>query len=88
MTSLNDDLAVVTQALKTQRDTLAVKIHLAKADVKDEWQALEQQWQQFNARSEVVIDEAKEVAEEVQEDLTELAQDLKDGYHRIKRLLS
>jgi hypothetical protein len=87
MTSLKTDLAKIVEELKTQRDVLAVKIHLAKADVKDEWQELEKKWQHFSARSEILQDEAKGVAEDVREDLSDLGEDLKEGYYRIKRLL-
>ncbi len=87
MTSLKDDLAVIVAELKTQRDILAVKIHLAKADVQDEWHELEKKWQHLAARSEQLKEEAKELAEDVQEDLAELGEDLKEGYQRIKRLL-
>ncbi len=87
MSLLKDDLAVIMEELKTQRDILAVKMHLAKADVKDEWQQLEKKWQHFCAENERLQEEAKDVAEDVQEDLSDLGRDLKEGYYRIKNLL-
>ena len=87
MTLLKDDLQAIIEELKTQRDILALKMHLAKADVKDEWQELEKKWQHFSARSEQIKHEVQETASDIGEDLKHLADDLKEGYSRIKRSL-
>ncbi len=87
MTQLKEDLNTIVDELKTQRDMLVLKVHLAKADVKDEWQELEKKWEQFSARSEQVKREIQGTAGDVGEDLKHLSEDLREGYSRIKRLL-
>ncbi len=87
MAQLKEDLNTVFEELKTQRDVLALKIHLAKADVKDEWQLLEKKWDHFSARSGQVKEEVKETADDVGEDLKYLTEDLREGYSRIIKLL-
>lgn len=87
MSSFQDDLKIIVEELKVQRDVLALKVHLAAADIKDEWEELEKKWKNFDAKSEQVKDEMDEAAEEVRDDLKELGNDIKDGYKRIKQLL-
>ena len=87
MAQLKEDLHTIIEELKTQRDMLALKMHLARADVKDEWQELEKKWQHFSARSDVIKQEVQDTASDIGEDLKHLAEDLKQGYARIKRSL-
>jgi hypothetical protein len=87
MNSFQDDLSVIAEELKSQRDVLALKMHLAAAEVKDEWTELEKKWENFDARSEHVKETLDETVDEVGDDLKELSNDLKDGYKRIRQLL-
>lgn len=87
MTQLNENLNTIIAALKTERDILAVKVHLAKAEIKDQWSDLEIKWERLNNRSEKVKEELQETSDEVAVDLQVLGQDIKDGYAQIKKLL-
>ena len=40
--------------LKTERDELRVRLHLAKAEVQQEWDKAEAQWAQFQVKSEAL----------------------------------
>ena len=42
---MNKDLNALWERLKTQRDELRLKAHLASAELKDEWEELEDKWQ-------------------------------------------
>ena len=68
------------EMLKRQRDELALKIHLGKAEARDEWERLEKRLAELKAQAEpvggVVSDTARSVADEI-----------KKGYERIRRLL-
>ena len=88
MSNFHDDMKVIGEELKEQRDVLALKVHLATADVKDEWEEMEKKWENFEARSEQIKEELDDAAYEVKEDLKELGSDLKDGYKRIRQLLT
>lgn len=88
MGELQYDMQVIVDELKTQRDILLLKMHLAKKEAKDEWEELEKKWQYFASRSEQVTEEVQDTAEDVLEDLKDLGEDLQEGYSRIKKLLS
>ena len=73
--------------LRTQRDELAVKLHLARADARDEWDVLEKKWEHVKARIGVVGREAGEVAEDVGEAMRGVVDELKKGYARLRTLV-
>ena len=72
--------------LHTQRDRLALKMHLARADVRDEWVALEKRWQHVKAKAEILGHEAGQVADDVGDALRDVLHELKKGYARLRAL--
>jgi archaellum component FlaC len=86
--ALQTDLRNLYDELRTQRDELVVKLHLARADARDEWEALEKKWQHVKARMEVVGREAGEVADDVGEAARGVLHELKKGYARLRTLVS
>ncbi|MBW2422105.1 MAG: hypothetical protein JRH19_26470 [Deltaproteobacteria bacterium] len=73
--------------LKQAREELQVKIHLAAADARDEWEQLEKKWEHFRSRAEVIGRTAEEAAEDVGEALEVVGEELKRGYKKIRSLL-
>ncbi len=71
--------------LRRQRDELKLKLHLAKADARDEWAELEKQWEHLRTKLEGAGAEAGEVAENVGAALGGVAEELRKGYDRIRR---
>ena len=47
---IQDDLQKMSEQLRQQRDEFRVQLHLAKEDVKDEWDDLETQWENSAAK--------------------------------------
>jgi hypothetical protein len=86
--ALQTDLRKLYDELRTQRDELVVKLHLARADARDEWEALEKKWQHAKAKMGVVGREAGEVAEDVGEAARGVLEELKKGYARLRTLMS
>jgi hypothetical protein len=76
-----------SRELTQERDELAVRMHLAKAEARDQWEELEKKWEHFRARLEVVGRAAGESAEDVGDALELLGSELKRGYARIRKLL-
>lgn len=70
------------EELKTLRDDLKVRLHLASKELQDAWEALEERWRHFQAQAEL-----DKTASNVNEASKLLADELKDGYDRIKRAL-
>ncbi|NTW98505.1 MAG: hypothetical protein HGB35_00930 [Geobacteraceae bacterium] len=71
--------------IETQRDELKVKMHLAKADVKDEWQKVEKKWDELSIKIGKIKDEAVESSKDIEEAAEKLADEIKIGYERLKK---
>lgn len=77
--SRQDDLI---EHLKQERDELALKMHLASMELKDEWEALEGKWEEFSSHAGL-----NKTADGVESALELLGDELKKGYQRLKRAL-
>lgn len=77
----------LVQRLKTERDELNVRMHLAGAELHDEWRELETRWEHFRAKSRQVEAATAESAEDIGAALELLAAELKAGYKRIRSRL-
>ena len=77
----------MVSSLKQMRDELKVQIHLGKVEAKDEWEKLEEKWQELQARGKPVAEAVEESAKDVGSALELVGAELKAGYERIKKLL-
>jgi hypothetical protein len=73
--------------LKQVRDEIEVKIHLAAADVRDEWDGIERKWEHLRGRAKRVGETVGEAADDVGEALDVVADEVKRGYERIRNML-
>ena len=71
--------------LRQERDELAVKLDLAKMEARDEWDALEKKWQSLSQKMKAVREEAADAGSEVKEAAQLLADEVKEGYERIRK---
>ena len=83
----DDKLEKFWQDIKTQRDELRVQMHLAKSELKDEWEALEKKWPEAEHKLEKFADEVEDSAGELRESLDVIGSELKDTYRRIRTRL-
>lgn len=81
------DLDRLVGELQTQRDELKLRLHLAKADAKEEWEKLEKKWEHLRGKLTVVGNEAKEAGKDVLAATRLVARELKEGYERIRAVL-
>lgn len=70
--------------LHQERDELKLHMHLASAEVKDQWHELEKTWSQFQSRADVVGKVTGESAAEVGDATRQVAEELKTAYRRIR----
>lgn len=77
----------VVDELRTQRDELKVKLHLAKAEARDEWEKAEKQWEHLRGKLDVVGREAADAGSNVLAATKLVAREIKDGYDRIRTLI-
>ena len=82
-----DHLQKIAEDLKRQRDELQVKLHLAKADARDEWAKLETRWEEVKSKMETVRQEASHTSESVASGLSLVLDELKKGYDNIRKTL-
>jgi chromosome segregation ATPase len=73
--------------LRQQRDELRLQMHLAKAEARDEWDAIEKRWQQVESRLGRAADEAKSGAQNVGAALEQVAEEIGSAYRRIRESL-
>lgn len=87
MTELRKLLEKELDNLRGVRDEIQVRIHLGGADLRDQWEDMERGWQHLEGRLKVVKDESDDVSSEIGETLHVLADQLRSGYERIKKLV-
>ena len=80
-----ESLQKIAEDLKRQRDELLLKLHLAKADARDEWAKLEVQWEDVKTKMDTVRQEAEKTTESVSTGLGLVLDELKQGYERIRK---
>ncbi len=85
--ALQKDYDSFVAKLKTERDELNVQVHLAGAELRDEWQHLEDRWDTFQLKLNRANRAAADSAEEVGTAIELLGQELKEGYRNIRKAL-
>jgi hypothetical protein len=82
-----DDLKKRVNDLKQQRDEINLQLHLAKAEVRDEWDKLEPKWEEVKGKMATVSEVAGQTAESVTAAAGLIVDEIKAGYERIKKAL-
>lgn len=77
----------IMQKLETERDELRVKLNLAKMEAKDEWEDLEKKMEALRGRMKVVGEEAREASSDVGAAFDVLADEVKEGFSRLRKML-
>lgn len=87
-----DKLQELIASLEQDRDELRLKLHLATKDARDEFEALESRLDTLRTRLSHSSADARGTAAEVGEVVTEtarkLADDVRDGYRKIREQLA
>ena len=86
--SMKDEFENIVEKLKTSRDEINLKLHLASMELKDEFNEAEKQWVVVKAKADEIADDTKETSEEFIAKAKIVGEELKDTYHRIARRLS
>jgi hypothetical protein len=85
---LHEELTKLSETLKQQRDEIRLKLHLASAELKDEWEESEREWGHFKDKVAEVVDDSKETTAEFLEKTRIVGEELKSAYKNIHRRLS
>jgi predicted nucleic acid-binding Zn-ribbon protein len=81
-----DKLKSLLERLETERDELKVKLGLAKLEARDEWQELEAKIEGLRGRLGRLKDEAGDAGSDVGAAFELVADEVKQGFDRIRKL--
>jgi len=85
---MNDKMNELWETVKTQRDELRVRMHLGRADAKDEWQEMEEKWESAQDKIEEVLRDTGASAKEIEGVLRIIGEEIGSAYGRIKDRLA
>lgn len=76
------------ETLATLRDELRLQLHLAKAELRDEWNTrLEPRYMELKTKLDRVEQASVETLNEMRPTLKALLNELRDGYERLRKSL-
>jgi SMC interacting uncharacterized protein involved in chromosome segregation len=82
-----DKLDELVEILKQRRDELHVQLHLGKAEAKDLWNETEDKWRDLRSQLDMIDDGTGDVAKDVGAAAMLMAEEIKQGYERLRKLL-
>ncbi|QDT69345.1 hypothetical protein MalM25_22820 [Planctomycetes bacterium MalM25] len=85
MAGKKNDLEDALSAVKQQRDELKLRIHLAQMEAKEEYDRLSGQVEELATQYEPVQDAVEEAAGAVFSALLLAADEMKAGFHRVRK---
>lgn len=86
--ALQEDFNRLIEKLKTERDEIKLKLHLASMEARKEYEDAEQIWKQVKEKATDIADDAVETSEEFIAKSKIVGEELKETYHRISKRLS
>jgi hypothetical protein len=87
MADLREEVEKLLRQLEQQRDELRLKLNLGKAEARDEWEKLDKQLEQLRTRLRGAREAAIESAVDVGAAAKLLADEIRQGYERIRKRL-
>jgi hypothetical protein len=85
--SKGPDVKELIESLERVRDEIKLKLHLAAADARDEWEELEKKLGQLRGKANRIGRVAEDAAEDVGEAVELLGKELKRGYERLRKMV-
>ncbi|SHO49812.1 hypothetical protein [Desulfopila aestuarii] len=81
--AIQEEFEKLVDRLKTERDELKLKMHLASMEVKEEFDEAEKKWDQLKNRAIDIADGAVETSDEYIDKAKIVGDELKEAYNRI-----
>ena len=86
--SIKTEFDNLLEILKAERDEIALKLHLASMEAKEEFEEADKHWDALKNKAAEIADESKETSEEYVAKAKIIGEELKDAYSRISKRLS
>jgi predicted nucleic acid-binding Zn-ribbon protein len=84
MADLKDEINEMIADLKQLRDELKVQLHLAKEDIKNDWDEVEGNLAKLESKAKNIGDATKDASGDVGEAAKLLAEEVKNGFDKIR----
>lgn len=88
MIAIKDEVNGLLAKLKTERDEIHLKLHLATMDVQQEFEVAEEKWAALKDKGEELARESADMTEEWKAKVDIVAEELSDAYQRIAKRLT
>lgn len=85
---MKKEFSDLVETLKTERDEISLKLHLASMDVKDEFATLDEKWDLVAQKAAEVADDAVDISEDAIAKAKIVGEELKEAYNRVRSRLS
>ena len=76
------------EKLKSERDEIMLKLHLASMEAKEEFEDADKHWDALKNKAAEIADDSKETSEEYIAKAKIVGEELKEAYSRISKRLS
>jgi uncharacterized coiled-coil DUF342 family protein len=87
MATMRDKLRETLGKLEQERDELRVRLHLGKAEAREEWDKLDARISELRGRLDRAGDEAGDAMEDVAAAAKLLGEEIRLGFDRVRRML-
>jgi len=87
MATMRERLRETLERLEQERDELRVRLHLGKAEARQEWDKLDGRIAELRERLDRAGDEAGDVMQDVGEAARLLGDEIRTGFERLRRML-
>jgi hypothetical protein len=85
--NIKEELSTLYEKLKTERDSIKLKLHLASMDAREEFEGAEKKWHQISSKMNEIADEAVDTSEAYLLKAKEKSEELKELYNDLIKKL-
>ena len=85
--SIKTEFDNLLEKLKSERDEIKLKLHLASLEAKEEFEEADKHWDTLKNKAAEIADDSKETSEEFIAKAKIVGEELKDAYSRISKRL-
>ncbi len=82
------EMETFVQKIQQQRDEILLKIHLGKAEAKDEWAVAEKKWVHLKNKTPALARESGESMKDLGAAVKLVGHEILNSYERIKKILA
>ena len=86
--SIKIEFDSLLEKLKSERDELKLKLHLATMEAKEEFEEADKHWDTLKNKAAEIADDSKETSEEFIAKAKIVGEELKEAYDRISKRLT